>query len=212
MSVFGKICLGHAIRKIKKRANALDQIKAYLLNVRGLKPFPKHPPLYRWRCFAQRLNCQRGSAEILWQKRFEKIFLLCSNGRRSPDILPNVSAKGFFQVRNHAAADPISQRSQVTVRFILAKLQSMRAKIFVDLVSPNIQEWPDNGKTNAVDLTHRHFADRAQTAQPRAAEKIDQKRLDQIISMMAKKDCATLLSLCGLGKEFVTCLPRCRFD
>lgn len=56
--------------------------------------------------------------------------------------------------------DPIAKRAEVLVRLILAKLNSMRMNVLVDLLSPNREQRADDGEFLPADSMRRRFAER----------------------------------------------------
>ena len=115
VSISREIRFGNAVSQIEERANALDQIKAHLLNGGAAKPFAKHAPLERRRHFAKRFHRQRCRFESFRQQAFKKVLLFSRNGRGSPNVLPNISPERFLQIRNDTVTDAVSKRSEIPV-------------------------------------------------------------------------------------------------
>ncbi len=66
-----------------------------------------------------------------------QFLFLGSNHCCSPNVLADVAAKRFFQIRNNTVANPIPHRREIFVGRVFAKFQPMFAHIVVDFSPPD---------------------------------------------------------------------------
>jgi len=211
MSIFGKIDLRNL--RFEERTDAFDYIKSDISDILFAKPCHNYAPLQRSRQAAEFFDRQM----LISRGRrcchpLDTIFFFGRNGRGAPDARPNFATKRFFQIRNDAVAQPIAQRSEIFVRGIFAKFQAILSHVPVNLVAPNSKYGADNRKVDIFDPADGNIAHSSETGETGATEKINQKRLDQIVGVMGEKDCVTASVFRDFCKELIARIARGGFD
>src|SRR4029077_21122657 len=142
----------------------------------------------------------------------DPFFFIRNNHSCSPNILADVAAEHFLQVRNDPMSNAVAQRCEIFVRSILAKFQPVLADVIVDLFAPDAKKRAHDRQVDAVDSSCRNFPHRRKAGAAGATKQIDQKRFDQIVGVMRDEDCPALLAPCDFSKECVARFTRGSFD
>src|SRR5262245_46113419 len=108
--------------------------------------------------------------------------------------------------------DAVSQRGEIFVCRILTKFQLVCPDVIVDFFAPKAKERPDDRQLDVVDPPRRNFAHCGKTCVAGATEQIDQKSLNQIVSVMRNEDGFAVSASCGFSKESVARLTCRSFD
>jgi hypothetical protein len=211
MSIFGEIDLRNL--RFEERTDAFDNLKSDISDILFAKPCHNYAPLQRSRqaaeFFDRQMLISRGGRGC---HPLDPIFFFGCNGRGAPDAGPNFATERFFQIRNDAMPQPIAQRSEIFVRGIFAKFQAILSHVRVNLVAPNSEYGADNCKIDIFDSPDGNIAHGSETGETGATEKINQKRLDQIVGVMGQKDCVTASVFRDFCKELIARLARGGFD
>src|SRR4029077_10539288 len=114
------------------------------------------------------------------QLALDPFLFIRSNHSCSPNVLADVAAKRFLQIRNDSMSNAVAQRREILVRSILTKSQPVLADVIVDLFAPDVKKRPHDRQVDAVDSPCENFPHRSKAGAAGAAKQINQKGFDQI--------------------------------
>ena len=106
----------------------------------------------------------------------------------------------------------IPKRREGFIRRVVAKFQAMGLQIRVNLVPGSAEQRTHYGELYAIGFSPGDLPDTAEAGRSRAAKQIKQKRLDEIVSMVAEEDCATTAATRDAREEFVARVSSGSFD
>src|SRR4029077_1342786 len=179
MFILRQIYFRDRCASIGERANTLDRIESNVRDVLCPQPFPERPTLKGdW----QRTKLYHGEICMcrITQFALDPFLFISSNDSRSPNVLADVAAKHFLQIRNDPMSNAVAQRCEIFVRSILAKFQPVLAEVVIDLFAPDAKKRAHDRQVDAVDSSCRNFPHRSKAGAAGATKQIDQKRFDQI--------------------------------
>src|SRR4029077_13596390 len=141
VTIFWKIHFCDSSVTIGERPNALDRVESNVRDVLRPQPFQQSPPLKRdW----QRAKLYHGEFCMcrITQFALDPFFFIRNNHSCSPNILADVAAKHFLQIRNDPMSNAIAERGEIFIRSILAKSQLVLADVIVDVLAPDAKKRP----------------------------------------------------------------------
>ena len=67
----------------------------------------------------------------------DPVLFIGGDSRGSPNILTNIAAECFLQIRNDAMPDAVAQRREIFVGRVFAEFEPVGANIYVDFAAPD---------------------------------------------------------------------------
>ena len=139
--IFRKIHFRDLSILVGERTNALDHVESDVRNVLCTQPFQERPALKRngqppKLCHGKIRMCR------ITQLALDPFLFLSSYHCRSPNVLANVSAKRFLQIRNNSMSNAVAKWREIFVRSIFAKSQPVLPDVIVDLFAPDAKKRP----------------------------------------------------------------------
>ncbi len=196
-----------------RRAHGFDQIVADIRHLLALEPIADRAPLQRRR---QNRNSATRNSPPSCTGGVSSSSAACSSAAicgRAPDASANGPPEFGFEVRNEREPQAIAHRIRA---FGSSHLRDSATRVLVDisinLLPPDAQQRPQHRQLRATNQMRRTFLHRAQSGSTRAAKKINQERLHQVIRVMAEKNSRTAATLRHPDEKRIPRRARCGFD